>query len=330
MERIAIFSNEKRKNYYFSRVNLLLGYSGSGKTTILDDLESIFNGKRKGFLLDGIPIKTNDVLLFKIDSFEDISPHLKLNSKSLIRKYLLSLAFSDEFQKDCNQILDSIKKITLELSLELNRILPEAELEIPYENLLDLILDTSSISTKDESHYCLKKGLFQIIDEFSKNTNKKTIILMDDFDSSIDEESLLAIFNQINNTNAYFFLTSSKPLPQQLLTENTSIYGIRNSELIPFPNIRDLISSSIESQPMYLSFEQYMLSKGYVECSGILENYIKRIQEDQCSNLMRILTSRNPIISPESIPGKVCIIPKSEEEERIYKAAIDILNCNSY
>lgn len=316
MENFVLFSNEKRKNTHFSRINLFLGYSGSGKTMLLEDLANIFSGKNKNYLINSIPVKTDDFNILKISSFEDISTHLKLNAKSFIKRFYMNSSFSEEFHKMCEVTLQSIGNIVAELSQKLSCIIPNSEMNFSYDNLLDMILDNCSISTKDEYHSFYKKALFNLISELSKQTNKKTLVFIDDFDSSIDEEGILSLFESMKNAEAYFFLTSSKPLPQQLLSETISLFAIRNNQMIPMPDIHHLISSSLEEQPMYSSFEEYMLSKGFIENSGIVNSYIQKIQEDQCANLMRILTTRNPIITNEFFPGKICIIPNQKRKKR--------------
>ncbi len=328
MENLALFSNEKRKNIYFSNINLFFGYSGSGKTTLLDDLSSIFNGKNKNYLMNGIPIHSNDFNIIKVSSFEDLSSHLKMSTKSLLKKYFHEIIYSEQFITESNSILSSIKALATEMSSSIQDILPDSELEFSYDNLIDVILDLSTIVTKEDSHSYYKRSLLKLVDDLSKLTSKKTLILMDDYDSSLDEDALIDLFDIMTKSNAYYFLTSSKPLPQQFISEYITIFGVRDGKLIPFPNIKDLISSCLESQPTYKSFEEYMLSKGFIETSGIVDMYIRKLKEDQCANLMRILTAKNPIVTNTPSPGKVCIIPKSKEEEEIYNAALEILNTN--
>lgn len=325
MGNLALFSNEKRKNIYFSNINLLLGYSGSGKTTLLDDLYSIFNGKSKNYLMDGLPIRANDFNIIKVSSFEDLSSHLKMSAKSLLKRYFHETTYSEQFRNEGNAILSSIKTLASEMSSTIQDVLPGSELDFSYDNLIDVILDLSSIVTKEDSHSYYKRALLKLLDDLSRLTNKRTLILMDDYDSSLDEDSLIELFDIMSKSHAYYFLTSSKPLPQQFLSEIVSIFGVRDGKLIPFPTIKNLVSSCLEDQPSYKSFEEYMLSKGFIETSGIVDMYIKKLKEDQCANLMRILTSKHPIVTATPIPNKVCIIPKSKEDEELYNAALDIL-----
>lgn len=328
MDKLALFSNEKRKNYYFSNINLLMGYSGSGKTTLLSDLNHIFSGKTKNYLVNGLPIKANDFNIINISSFEDISGHFKTNSKSLIKRYLLNQKYSDNFDTDCHVILDSFKRVMEELSSYLVRVLPDLDCSLTSDDAFDIILNSISISTKEEYYSYYRKALFSLISEISKEEQKKTLVFIDDFDSSLGEEDFLEILEIMKASNAYYFLTSSKALPQEILDTDLTIYALREGNMIPFPNIKDLISDSIENQPLYVSFEEYMLSKGYLETSGIIESFIKRMKEDQCSNLMRILTAKDPILTEAYLPGKVCIMLRSKEEEKIYKSALEILGLN--
>lgn len=325
MDKLVLFSNERRKNTYFSNINLFMGYSGSGKTTLLSDLYLLFSGKAKDFLINGLPIKANDFNVINISSFEDISNHFKPNSKSLIKKYLASQIYSNQFQNDCKAISDSLKRITEELSSYLIPILPDLDFSLPSDDAFDIVLNNIAISTREEYYSYYRIALFSLISEISKKEKKKTIVLIDDFESCLGEECFLQVLDVMTKTNAYFFLTSGKALPQKILSTDLSLYALREGKVIPFPSPYNLISDSIENQPLYKSFEDYMLSKGYVETSGIINSFIEKLQEDQCSNLMRILTSKNPVITNHMEEGKVCIVPKDPNEEKIYKKAFEIL-----
>lgn len=329
MEKLVLFSNEKRKNTYFSSINLFLGYSGSGKTTLLNDLYLLFSGKTKNYMLNGLPIKANDFNIINISSFEDISSHFKTSSKSLIKKYLTKLNYTEQFQKDCITISEVFTRMTKEISSYLIPFLPDLDFSLSSEEPLDIILNNISISTREEYYSYYRKALFSLISEISKHEKKKTIVLIDDFDSCLGEECFQQIIDIMTKSNAYYFLTSSRAIPQEILATDLSLYSIRENKIIPFPNPHNLISDSIESQPLYESFEEYMLSKGYLETSGIINSFIEKLQEDQCSNLMRILTSKNPIITDHIIEGQICIIPKSLNEEKIYKKAFEILGLNN-
>lgn len=328
MNKLVLFSEEKRKNIYFSNINFIFGYSESGKTTRLEDLKQIFSGKSKKYLINGIPIKPDDFNIISISTKEDINSHLKLSSKSLIKKYLSESSYSLDFMSLCNNVEVSLEKIIDELNHKMNFFLPNSTITAKESKTLDLILDNISINLDNSSSSYTRNSLFALLKIIAKET-QNTIIFIDDFDYGLDEENVIRFIDMIKNINAYFFLTSGRAITQSIIDNECSIFAVRNQKLMPIPNISDLINISLETQPIYTSYEEYMLSKGYLDLSGIKESMISEIQSDQKANILRILTAKEPIISIKQVKGKVTIVPKGTEDEKLYQSIFEILSIDS-
>lgn len=69
-----------------------------------------------------------------------------------------------------------------------------------------------------------------------------------------------------------------------------------------------------------------MINAGYLQNSFIPEVFAEKILNDERQNVLRILTSKNPVINYSPIQGKVTICPNNLEEEKYYRHIFEILN----
>jgi len=330
MENLMIINESHRKNLIFSNVNLVFGHSGSGKTTFLEELDDIFSGKDKNWLYNGSKIVSSDFNVIHITGSENINSHLKLSSKSLLSKFLLKGNYSETFQEACRSLSNTLEYTRKEIETSLTDILNDARVTIKcIDDPLDFLLNNINISCSDISSSDEKKSLLKLISSLTKLGNTKTIVLIDDFTSDLDEENVASFLDDISNLNAYFILTSNKTIPQYILNNKINIFSIRNNNIIKFQELDKLLLDAIDGQPDYLSFEDYMLGRGYNDISGISKSYLDIINKDINSNFLRILTARNPVINDTYIPGKVTIIPKSEKERKIYEYVISLLELSN-
>lgn len=327
MKNLSIFSKNNKKILEFYKTNILFGYSKSGKTTILSDLNNIFLGKDKQHLVNGTQTITGDFNVFYLGSKDGIKDHLKLSSKSLIRKMVNNQTFSESFHHYCEKITEGVTGAQNEIDAIIRQVLPRTRIEIPGANKpLDFLLDNMSISLEMDSSTEEKEELFSLVNNLSKMTKNKTIVLIDDFNNDFDEETTIKFFEDIKDTDAYFILTAKNPIPQNLLTNEVQVYAVRNHQLYPIPPLEKLVVESQSNNEENHTFEEYLLGNGYLKNSGYSNLIIDAIKNDQISNLLRILTSKNPIISNKNENGFVTIIPRTEEEKRLYEYVFNLLN----
>lgn len=325
-QKLTVFNKDKKNFSVFSKVNILLGYAGSGKTSVLSKLADIFSGKDKHHTVNGTQAMPNDYNIISISSADGINNHLKLNSKSLLRKAIEQNQFSQEFETSSKYIQTGFNSVKDELQIFLSRILPGSSVKLSNDdNFINLLLDNISIETSSSSDSINKWNLFSIVESLSEETKNQTIVLFDDFNKDFDEEMTIAFFEKIRKSNAIFFLTSRKTFPQYLIDEEDSLHAVRNDQLISVPSITKLAESQLIPNESYQSFEEYMLNGGYISQSEIPAAFARKIFQDQKSNLLRILTAKHPVINPFPIAGKVTICPSSVAEESLYKEIFEIL-----
>lgn len=325
--KINVFDKNSKKFWLFSKVNLIFGYAKSGKSTAISKIYEILSGKDNYYSVNGTQAMPNDYNIIYVNSSEGLTSHLKLNSKSLLRKLIELNTFSKDFEVASKNISTGIETAKIELQNLVSEVLPGSVVKIANEDsMLDLLLDNVSISMDSNSESDLKWNLFNVVESLSTKISNKTIIFFDDFNKDFDEEMTISFFEKIRKSNAIFFLTTRTAFPQYLIENDDSIFAVRDERLIQIPSFEELVKRQTHSSETYHSFEEYMLESGYIEQSGVNDAVNERIKEDQKANILRILTSKTPIVSYKPIPGKVTIMPSNSTEEKIYNDLIESLH----
>jgi hypothetical protein len=277
----------------------------------------ILSGKDKHHLVNGTQAMPNDYNVIFLSSSDGISTHLKLSSKSLLRKMIEENKYSDSFSSSCETIEKGVEIARNEFTI--------SDADSP----MAFLIDNMSISFDDNSSSQEKERLFSLVNRLTSLTKIPTIVIIDDFNNDFDEEMTISFLEEIEKSSAYFILSSKKSLSQSFLKEDCSVFAVRENEVIMIPDLKTLILDSIVGMPEYTSFEEYMTEAGYVSASGIADFFLKQIQNDERNNIVRILTSKNPIISTNLNQGAVTIFPRSKEEEKVYRKVFEILGIGS-
>ncbi len=325
-QKLLVFDKEKQKFFNFSRINLIFGYAQSGKTSELSKLINIFSGKDKKHNVNGTQAMPNDFNIIDISNEEGVFSHLKLSSKSLVRKAIENSEYTDEIQQSFETINKGINQAQREIECFVHSILPDARIEISHiDKPMSFLLDNLSISLENDSSSASKWQLFSVVSKLVSETPTQTLVFVDDFNSDFDEEYTMRFFEKIRESEAVFFLTTNKPIPQSLIKDDTSVFAMRNGELIEIPSLKTMAIDAITDGPEFQTFEEYMLNTWYIKESEISTCFINVIQSDLNTNILRILTSKNPIISPVPINGRVTISPRSQGEDKLYRSLFEIL-----
>lgn len=225
IEKISIFDKNKKKFLVFSKINLLFGYAKSGKTTTLMKLLDVFSGKDKYHLVNGTQTTSNDFNLIYVSSSEGLNSHLKLNSKSLIRKLVELNCFSTDFQNTSNNIEIELESVKNELQLFLSKVLPCSIIKMANaNNVIDLLLDNITVDIDSNSDSDGKWNLFSVVDALASQIDKQTIVLFDDFNKDFDEEMTMLFFEKLRKSNAIYILTSRTPFQQNLIHKDDSVF----------------------------------------------------------------------------------------------------------
>lgn len=324
---LNVFDKNNKKFFVFSNINLIFGYAKSGKTTALSKLSDIFSGKDKHYLVNGTQTMPNDYNIIFVGSSEGLQSHLKLNSRSLVKKLIEITSFSKDFQTASENIQKNIQYAKDELQTLMSEILPGSSIKFDNEDSpIDLLLDNISIDMTSYSESSSKWNLFSLADSLSSKTDTRTLIFFDDFNKEFDEEMTIAFFERVRKSNATFFLTTRSVFPQSLISETDSLFAVRDDELHQIPSFGKLADIATKDTKERRSYEEYMIESWNKNNEAARSLFIEKIKNDKNLNILRILTSKSPVINCKPIGGKVTIIPSCKEEETIYKDLMDSLS----
>lgn len=324
--KLSICDENNRKYLNLSKVNLVFGYAESGKTYCLEHLVDVLSGKEKNYTVNGAHVKPDDFNVIYIPAKENIANHLKLNSKSLVRRLIQDHKYSKSFQDAEVAISNEIKIMEDEVTANIRSVFPSSSIRaISLDDPLQLLIDNLTLSFDNDSVSFARKSLFELVTKVVSLTGKQSVVLIDDFNNDFDEESAIKFFDDIEGCDAVFVLASSHPIPQCLLTDDITLFACRNHDVFALPQLSNFLLDSLVGQPEYTSFEEYMLGRGYAIGSEINKAYLSIIQEDQKTNFLRILTSKAPCIADQPVKGKVTIVPRNQNERKVYETLFDLL-----
>lgn len=326
LTKLTVLNKNSKKFLNFSNINLLFGYNKSGKTTVLERLNDIFVGKDRNHYINGTQTIPDEYDVIFLSSNENIKDHIKLSSKSLVRRLFQDNVVSSTLDASTKLIQEGAALALTQIEQYFKESFPNSKVEIKEINKpINFLIDNLSISLDLDTTSQNKEDLFSLIDLLVKQDNKETIVLIDDFCNDLDEESTIKFFNKISKIDAVFFLTTSKSIPQYIVDEEYKIFAVREDKLIEIPPLSTIILEALSLKEDGHTFEEYMLGNGYIKESyeaSVLKNLIKY---DQISSIIRILTSKNPIISDKYVENRVTIIPRTEDELKIYRYVFDLL-----
>ena len=332
--RVNYLKNNELKTLNLSKTNIFYGYSSSGKTTFAKILEQGFTGKLKGFLVNNANVIKDEYKVILINSKESIIDHIKLSSKS----YLKSFYYNEtkNYFDNHTELLDDINNKFIELNSKLNVLsmnfnskttLAKIKLSLGInssEELIDNFMNIE-ISDSDLSSSASKELLIMLLTTLNYD-NSNVILIIDDFDASIDEETTRNIFEKINNFKGTVLLFTNKPNSLMYSIDRYNIFNIREDYIYDFSNLLFILKDSLDKQDDKQSFEEYMMNYGYIEATGDLKNIYNKIKINSIFNLGRIFTSKNYIISDTIDYHKTCIIPSNEDENKFLLKIDSLIN----
>ncbi len=330
--KIKYYIEEKKKEIEISGINIFYGYSGSGKTAFSKILEDGLNGKDKSFSIDGSSILKEEYNVIYIDSKESIHEHLKLSSKSYLKRlyqkplqeYLLNneeliSKINSEFteiNETLNLIAEKFNKRSSIQDLRINFKLPNNDTLI--SECVNISIDKQISSSKS------REMLFNLITLLTIE-EKETHIIIDNFDSFLDEEAIIHFFNILENYNGKLYLFTNKPSSMLYAIDKYSIFCLKKNNIYNLTNINYLLLQSINTNNRF-DYVDYMLNDGYLKESGLLDEELNRIKNNSICNLGRMLTSNNYKITNTISYEYVTIIPNNKVEEKFLLKINNLIN----
>lgn len=311
MEKILKI-NSKTYNIYnnFSKINIIFGPNSSGKSTIVNNLELIFSGKDKTSTINDQIIDKNSFNIIKIDSEFAISDLLKLTSKNVYKNKLKEIINSPELDLQKQYIEENLSKIQEILNSTINKdsILKWKIKEQETDDLLLNLIEGEINASKSEQNILFIK-------EKTNTIEKENIILIDDFDAFLNEDSILKILDILNSISATSFIFTNKPESLFYSYNKYSNYVCRNSKIIELNTLL-----SIENNNQNLT--EYILNALYDQTKINSLNLEKHVY-----SIGRILVNQNInlVYKSEPLNNQINIYCSNENEYYIFSKIISSL-----
>lgn len=334
--KLAFYEKNNKITLQLNKINIFYGYSNSGKTYFAEKLSEGLSGKDKSFTLNGLTILKEEKNVILINSKESIIDHLKLSSKSSLKRLYYDEIKNDldnnealiqningnfnEINTKLNNLCDKINDNTSHAKINLNLSISSTDDII--DNFINVEVDSGNLSSSDA-----KELLFNLLLLTNKNV-KETHFIIDDFDAYFDEQTTIHFLNELKEFNGYVYLFTNKPNSILYSLGNTGIFAIRNEFIYDFTNIDYILRKSLESNYSLenQTYEEYMLNYGYLDCSGDIQNTLNKIKINSIINLGRMLTNSTYKITNTIDLNYVSVIPTSNHEELFLKYVDNLLN----
>lgn len=336
--KLNFYKNDKKKTIQLHKINFFYGYAGCGKTTFAEELEYGLLGKDRSFAINNLPVVKEEKNVILINSKESILDHIKLSSKSYIKKYYYEKII--HFLDDNPTIIENINNNFAELNNfisavtnEFNQKATTNKINISFgvennddiiNNFMKVLVDSDSISSSSS------KELLLMLILILNDSEKETHIIIDDFDSFLDEQTTIRLLRELEKFNGYIYLFSNKPNSILYAIGKHGIFNIREKEIYDLSNIMFILKKSLENDYPIESqtYEEYMINFGYFENSGNLDSIYKQIKNNSIYNFGRMLTSKQYKITDAIDYNYISIIPASNYEESFLKYVDMLLNNN--
>ncbi len=328
--------NQDKIRLNIGHVNVFYGYSQSGKSTLAKLLESGLLGKEKGFYCSSTIVTKDEKSVIFIDSKESLIDHIKLGSKSYLKKYYYNKVkdyFEENYNilENINESFNEINELLKQLANEFNNnsLNTSIDISLNIDNVDEIIDNFVNVRIRENSlSSSSSKELLILLITMLQDSDKETHIIIDDFDAQLDEETTMHLFNKISDSNAYFYLFTNKPnsLPHSI--SRFHIYNVRRQHIFDFTNLDYIVKTALAGETKYNNYEEYMLDEGYLVASGELSNIYSKIQYSSVYCLGRMFTSKDFKISNDVNYNKVVIQPSSEDEYKVLSYIASLINLN--
>ena len=272
----------------FDKNLIIFGANKSGKTSLLKALKDGLNGNNKDFFLNSLACHKNEYNVIFFDEETDFNNEFKFTKNNAFKASLYNAIENninkDKILEDINKSLDNIDNaVNTYLNNNVNNnLINKLTFNINIDDIDKIIdkfttiyindlADSQNVSKSDR-----RKLIYQLL-LFNTLKDKKTFVIIDDFDLYIDNEGIIEILNLIkilNKNNCYFIVSTNNSNIYNYLDLSFSIYKIKNFKLINFNNISDILKECF----LFEQYQHYNKKVNYLEFKQ--ENYNLVTQND--------------------------------------------------
>lgn len=298
----------------FGKINIIYGPNLSGKTTMSTNLEEIFLGKDKTAKFNDLPIEKAMFSITKIDSKFDINEFIKLTSKNIFKNKIKNILNDPNLADFREKQIELLEVLQQELNTKLendSNVIKWKIKDLEIDDLLLNLIEGTSVSSKSE------ENLFYIKTKIN-NSIPNNVIIIDDFDAFLNEDSIIKLFNMLEEIDCISFLFTSKSQSLFYSLKDYNNYALRNCHIY---SLNSFINNEIDSN----NINDYLINDLY---STLLINLYKN--QRLINSLARILNNINVNITTSKVSknGYVNIYCNNESEFKFLNQVNSFLNNN--
>lgn len=256
---IVISVNGKQNIIKFDKNIIFFGKNSNYKNKVITSLIYGLTGKSKNILIDGKNYNYKDFNIINIGEESDFSNEFKFAKNNVLKQIIyndiINKINEEQIIKYTNKIFNAIDdKVNDLLNKKINKTNENnlsLQIEIPDINSIidkftNIYIDNVLLNDSEISKSMKRKLLYQLYFlDIKKESNKPTIVIINNFDAYLSTCEIIDILNSINNLSSdscHFILSTCSNIFEYLNLENYAIYKITN-KLISFNTISEAIKT---------------------------------------------------------------------------------------
>lgn len=247
MRKLEFEYHNQIKRLELSKLNIFVGGSQTGKTELLEVLNSVFLGQDSKATYDMQPISKNQFNVKIVNASQTVDDELKMTSKTELLT-MTKQVIQNLSEEIVDEVLKNIKSSLNPVEQEMHKVVNISGNDgFEINSLMDLIKDYYRfIDTKEYSQAMKKYALYYSL--IPQITKKNTILLLDDFDAYLDLSQMLKIVEVLLlNENLTIFLFAKSSELCRIYFEKYCVF-VMNFRLKPLKTIiEDFTGFSITS-----------------------------------------------------------------------------------
>lgn len=229
----------------FEQNVIFFGQNNIYKNNFISNLTNLFNGKNKNCLIDGNIINLKDYNVISINEESDFAKEFKFTKNNILKQLIyndvVSKVNEDKLIEYTNEIFDVIdNKVNKMLDRNINKGNANNlsfQIEIPDLNAIidkftNIYIDNILMNDIEITKSMKRKLLYQMyFFNLKNNTDKKNIVIIDNFDAYLNTNEIIDFLNNIkvlSNENCHFILTSCQNIFEYIDLSIFQVYKINN------------------------------------------------------------------------------------------------------
>lgn len=330
---------ENKQNVISLNQNVIFfGKNSNYKNEALNCLTNCLLGRDKNILIDGKNYNSKDFNIINIDEENDFSNEFKFTKsnalKQIIYNDVINKINENKIIKYSNEIFDVIdEKVNTLLDRKINKKSDNNisfQIEIPDVNSIidkftNIYIDNVLLNDSKISKSMKRKLLYQLYFlDIKKNTDKPTIVIINNFDAYLNDNEIIKLLNTISNLsneNCHFILSSCNNIFEYINIEEYSIYKITD-KIINYTVINEaikqyLLKNEYNKIQQDINFDLFCLENEVLITNDEIEAINNKIINKYPTLISKILNSDNIKIvlsRPKNITSEYIICNNKNEQ----------------